>query len=209
MRTFAHPQASRRMPFKGVPIRESAIQAIPADRIGVSRNGKPSYDLIGLRFGRLVAQSRGEAGHGGRVRWSCVCDCGGTALAFCGDLRSGHTGSCGCLKNEEIAARSTARATHGHARANKRTTEYLSWAAMRQRCYKPATRGYEYYGGRGITVCDRWSDFVAFLSDMGPKPSPKHSIDRINVDGNYEPGNCRWATGAEQQANKRPSGGVQ
>lgn len=176
---------------------------IGPERIGVSRNGKPSYDLTGLRFSRLVAEERGDSDRSGRVRWSCVCDCGGAALVSCGDLRSGHTRSCGCLKNEEMAARSIAQAKHGHARSNKRTSEYLSWAAMRQRCYVPTTRGYEYYGGRGITVCARWSNFAVFLSDMGEKPSPKHSIDRIDVDGNYEPSNCRWATSVEQQANKR------
>lgn len=86
-----------------------------------------------------------------------------------------------------------------------KTSEYRAWCGIRQRCFNPANCRYEGYGGRGITVCDRWNQsFLAFFEDMGPRPSPNHSIDRIDNDGNYEPSNCRWATRSQQQRNKRP-----
>lgn len=84
------------------------------------------------------------------------------------------------------------------------TAEYRAWIMLRQRCHNPRARKFPDYGGRGIRVCERWMDFAAFLADMGPKPSPAHSIDRVNNDGNYEPGNCRWATPKEQSNNRRP-----
>jgi hypothetical protein len=91
---------------------------------------------------------------------------------------------------------------HGHRPASGRSPTYASWHAMITRCANPNTSGWEYYGGRGITVCDRWRDFANFLADMGPRPEGL-SIDRVNVNGNYEPGNCRWATASEQVANRR------
>ena len=94
------------------------------------------------------------------------------------------------------------RVLHGHAGK----PEYIAWCAMRKRCSNPGHPAYKHYGARGISVCDRWeSDFPAFLADMGERTSPKHSLDRIDNDGNYEPGNCRWATKAEQMANRRNS----
>lgn len=95
--------------------------------------------------------------------------------------------------------------SHGHSCVGKRTTEYNTWLHMKDRCFNPNNNGYANYGGRGITICDRWlgeTGFENFLSDMGHKPSPKHSIDRINNDGNYEPSNCRWATAATQVNNR-------
>ena len=92
---------------------------------------------------------------------------------------------------------------HGFARPGKEAPEYRAWAALRNRCSNPNHDAYKNYGGRGIKVCERWNDFLAFLEDMGPRPSPKHSIDRINNDGNYEPDNCRWATRSEQCRNMR------
>jgi NUMOD3 motif len=106
-----------------------------------------------------------------------------------------------------VNGRRTARARkHGHARKGKTSLEYNSWAAMIQRCTNPKTKNWASYGGRGITICDRWrTSSEAFLADMGPKPSPKHSLDRWPDNaGNYEPGNCRWATGTEQRLNQRP-----
>lgn len=94
---------------------------------------------------------------------------------------------------------------HGHARVGAKSPEYRTWAAMRARCNNPNTDYYHCYGGLGIKVCERWNKFSNFMADMGPKPSPKHSIDRIDSKGNYEPQNCRWATNDEQAANKKPA----
>jgi hypothetical protein len=97
--------------------------------------------------------------------------------------------------------------THGHCRVihNKRSPEYISWRSMRARCYYQRDPVFRYYGGRGISVCERWASFSAFLTDMGLKPTPKHSLDRIDPDGHYEPSNCRWATVLEQRRNRRDS----
>jgi hypothetical protein len=105
---------------------------------------------------------------------------------------------------EAIKRRRAALRRHGHGGRTGRTPEYRAWSAMRQRCLNPASQRYASYGGRGITVCDRWSSFEAFLADMGAKPEPKeqYSLDRIDNDRGYEPGNCRWATRSEQQRNR-------
>ncbi len=94
---------------------------------------------------------------------------------------------------------------HGFARRGKHTAEFKTWTYMKRRCCQPTHKDYKNYGGRGIKICDRWlNDFTLFLADMGPKPSEKHSIDRIDVNGNYEPSNCRWASFNQQARNKRP-----
>lgn len=126
----------------------------------------------------------------------CQCDCGSRRVIRLDQLKGGQSKSCGCLTRDVAAARAT---IHG---ATKSRLHNL-WCGMRARCNKPTRRGYSEYGGRGIKVCSRWEDFECFRRDIGEPPSTKHSLDRIDVNGNYEPGNVRWATSAEQNANKR------
>lgn len=160
-----------------------------------------AIDLTGKRFGRLLVMlSAGRTIQGSRsVRmWQCRCDCGRTLDVSRMNLTSGDTRSCGCLRVDSPNSR-----THGHSRVGIRTHEYNTWAAMVQRCTNPKTPNYQYYGARGIKVCDRWRDsFENFLADMGERP-PGTSIDRRNNELGYEPGNCRWATKREQMRNTR------
>lgn len=154
-------------------------------------------DMIGKRFGRLKVVGQALS-LGGRAAWNCICVCGVEKVIRGKDLRLGDSQSCGCVNSVAVLK-------HGHARRRAVTSEYRSWRRMRVRCLNPHDKRYTDYGGRGIRVCERWVSFEVFLADMGPKPSPKHSIDRINVDGDYEPRNCRWATAIEQRRNRRDS----
>jgi hypothetical protein len=161
-------------------------------------------DLTGRRFGRLVVLQRGGTARNGHASWWCRCDCGEQRVMVGGDLRSGATTSCGCLGAELTAARAVTRnATHGLAYH----ALYACWASMHDRCRNPNHAAYHNYGGRGIAVCDRWTGrdgFPTFLADMGERPEDL-TLERIDNDGNYEPGNCCWATRSQQRRNSRPS----
>ena len=153
-------------------------------------------DITGSRFGRLTAIEKAGSGRG-RALWACLCDCGGHKIVDGVRLRNGAVKSCGCWKTDMPA-----QLRHGQNRTGNRSKAYSSWHHMRDRCLNPASAKWEHYGGRGITICDRWATFEAFYEDMGDCP-PGHTIDRIDVNGNYEPGNCRWADALAQSRNVR------
>lgn len=155
--------------------------------------------LIGKRFERLIPQKIIPKYKNNRDYLECKCDCGNTVYVMAKHLIRGATKSCGCYRNEMRRAKGKNK-THGLTNSK----EYHSWKGIKQRCCNPNDAGYSNYGGRGIKMCDRWlNSFEAFLEDMGSSPSPKHSIDRINVNGDYCPENCRWTTPKEQGDNKR------
>jgi hypothetical protein len=159
--------------------------------------GRKPDSLVGQRFGRLVVIDLNHYTYG-QYHWNVQCDCGNTHIAATAFLRSGKVKSCGCLKKENRQ-----RLRHGHRSGRKETKTYKSWSGMMARCYTPSTQRFEEWGGRGITVCERWHTFDNFLADMGECPEGK-SIDRYpNNDGNYEPSNARWATSKEQASNRR------
>jgi hypothetical protein len=163
-------------------------------------------DLTNKRFGRLfvVALARVVPEKDYRVYWRCWCDCGAEKDIRSDGLTSGLAQSCGCLQKEVSAQfKGTGSPTYKHG--GKGCREYRSWSGMKSRCFDRNHPRYQDWGGRGITVCARWrDDFAAFLADMGPCPTG-HSIDRINNDGDYEPGNCRWADAITQRNNRRDS----
>ena len=154
-------------------------------------------DLTGRRFGRLTVTGIDHRDDRGRLFWAAVCDCGKTTVCNGELFRNGKTRSCGCLRSETCA---TLSRTHGQSA----TPEYGIWTRMVQRCHNPAAHQYHDYGGRGITVCVQWREsFETFIAEVGPRPTPKHTIDRIDNDRGYEPGNVQWSTRIAQANNKR------
>jgi hypothetical protein len=165
--------------------------------------GRPPVAIsAGERFGRLVATELVPDVRAG-VWWRCACDCGNTVVTRGSRLKSGITKSCGCLNRDSSRERIASARLFDTRDKHSRLPEYSSWVQMWQRCTNAKDRGFKYYGGRGINVCERWKDFYAFLADMGRRPEGL-SLDRVNNDGNYEPSNCRWATRSQQMKNRRP-----
>jgi|SRR5215475_3862085 len=157
-----------------------------------------------MKYGRLTLTTETERHRNGKLLIVCRCDCGNRVSARLGDIKRGFVVSCGCARLERVLANNEARVKHGATRSNSSLwPTYHSWHMMQHRCLNPKFSRYKDWGGRGITICKRWLTFENFLEDMGPRPSRKHSIDRIDNDGNYEPSNCKWALPHEQRHNRR------
>jgi len=154
-------------------------------------------NLTGQTFGRLVVLERANNAKGQHTQWKCLCACGNIVIVSSANLKVGNTKSCGCLRKEVSSQKSFVHGMH-------KSPEYRTWERMKERCCNTNRPAYKYYGGRGISIYPKWKDsFIAFFNYIGPKPPGNYSIDRINTNGNYEPGNVRWATPKEQANNSR------
>lgn len=161
-------------------------------------------DLTGTKFGRLLPLRTDGKNIRQQYLWYCKCDCGTYVTVSSDSLVQGKTKSCGCFHQWSVENSHT---THGENRRGKMTPEYRAWSCMKSRCTNPNLKCYRNYGGRGIKMCKRWfNSFENFLSDMGRKPSDKHSLDRYpNINGDYKPSNCRWGTKKQQVEGRRNS----
>lgn len=160
--------------------------------------------MVGQKVERLEVIRRAGSSKRGQALWLCKCDCGNTVIIHGSTLRNGRSRSCGCLRVDTNKKNAILVTKHGDASGGKLTPEYRSWASMKQRCFDPNHKHFDKYGGRGIKIAAAWLDYSNFLRDMGRRPTLEHTLDRYpDKDGNYELGNCRWATRSEQNGNRR------
>lgn len=158
--------------------------------------GKTFGKLKVISFAGMINNRRGTR----TATWNCVCECGKECQIIAGNLITGCSKSCGCVQRENSR---NASIVHGYCVDRKMPPEYFVWSGMWDRCTRENNKSFPDYGGRGITVCDRWKDFPAWFSDMGPRPTRNHTIERRDTNGNYEPINCIWDTRKAQNRNKR------
>lgn len=168
---------------------------------GRKETDKDRENLKHSRLKRVGKEFRVMGKSGTAMHAVFKCECGVRSVLNCHKVKTGHTRSCGCFRNEKSSQR-LVKNINGNKHGGCHTEAYKSWQKMKARCENKAQYGYESYGGRGIVVCERWQSFALFLEDMGERPSGM-SIDRIDVNGNYEPENCKWSTVKEQGRNKR------